>query len=278
MEIEAKIADAKDSSEIRHLLENSKRAFVSFGGEDLLPLLKENPFVVARTGPLVWGVMGCVVRERGWADVRAAGLLKGWRYENAAGVLMPLVKESLLSRGCKHILGIAQEGWLNDFFSACGFEKVDDIVVYVAPVSGRPERHSADIIVRKAESLESLHSLDERTFDPIWGMGRKDLANAVLLGGAAPFVAYHLGEPAGYVLVSAHQEVCEIVRLGVVEEHRRLGIGKALLHEAMRFCESSGTISAILNTQKSNEQAQKLYRSFGFRCYGSPLPVWTLEI
>ena len=277
MEIESRLATAEDLPEIRHLLRHSRRSYASFGGEDLTLVVEENPFVVAVTGPLVWGVIGCINRENGWADVRAAALLDGWRYENAAQTMMPVVRESLRKRGVDRVLGLAQEDWLNRFFPACGFEKADEIIVYARLVSVI-ERSISGVEVRRTDDPKLLAALDRECFEPMWGMTEREFIHVVLLGGAVPLIAYVDGVAAGYVVVSPHRDVCEVVRLGVVEGHRHRGIGSALLQEAMEVCASSGTLSVLLNTQKSNEPARRLYESFGFRSFGMPVPVWVMKL
>jgi ribosomal protein S18 acetylase RimI-like enzyme len=57
-----------------------------------------------------------------------------------------------------------------------------------------------------------------------------------------------------------------IQNLGVMPMHRGLGIGKALMAQALHGFRRAGLGRAILEVTAQNDAAMKLYRSLGFRC------------
>jgi len=57
----------------------------------------------------------------------------------------------------------------------------------------------------------------------------------------------------------------EIRRLRVLREHRRRGIGSALLEEALRFCQRRSYLKITLDTWIDREPAIKLFEKFGFK-------------
>jgi ribosomal protein S18 acetylase RimI-like enzyme len=67
--------------------------------------------------------------------------------------------------------------------------------------------------------------------------------------------------------------------LFVTPEARRNGIAKALLLEAARFGQLAGAVRLVLSTARSNESAQRLYESLGWKRdetfyeYGLTLPT-----
>lgn len=78
------------------------------------------------------------------------------------------------------------------------------------------------------------------------------------------------GEVVGMMGVQHHEPgVGEIRRLRVAKEHRRRGIGSALLETALRFCQQRGDVKVALDTMMDREQALAMFERFHFRHHGS---------
>ena len=74
------------------------------------------------------------------------------------------------------------------------------------------------------------------------------------------------GQVVGMIGVQAHEEGCgEIRRLRVRGDHRRRGIGSALVEAALRFCQEKGYIKIELDTFVEREAAIRLFEKFHFR-------------
>ena len=74
------------------------------------------------------------------------------------------------------------------------------------------------------------------------------------------------GKPTGCVgLMDLGDGICEVRRLFVKPEYRRLGIGKALIKAAIEHARRIGYKIMRLNTNKRMAIAEKLYRSLGFK-------------
>ncbi len=288
MEIHVREARPDDVVQIDHLSSHARRSYLGFGLEDLPGLLEEEPFVVAETGPLLWGAMACSTHRSPWAEVIALALIDGWRTDNAAGKLLPPLLEALRGRGVAHVMAICDRDrspqgdphWMEDFLTRGGFEKQEEIWTYVAPAGHPLLRPVDDVRIRSATTndLELLLRLDGEAFPPMWAFSKKEMLMLLLLSGGQAMLAYRGDEPAGYVIASVHQDFGEIIRIGVLPKHRDLGVGSALVQAALDFCESNGALSVLLNTQSHNRSAQRLYESFGFRRYGKPVPVMVLDL
>ena len=73
-------------------------------------------------------------------------------------------------------------------------------------------------------------------------------------------------EVVGMIGVQAHEEDCgEIRRLRVRGDHRRRGIGSALVEAALRFCQEKGYLKIELDTFVDREAAIRLFEKFRFR-------------
>ncbi len=69
----------------------------------------------------------------------------------------------------------------------------------------------------------------------------------------------------GMIGVQQHEPgVGEIRRLRVQQDHRRRGIGSALVEQAVRFCNEHGYLKLTLDTFIEREAAIKLFEKFHF--------------
>jgi len=74
------------------------------------------------------------------------------------------------------------------------------------------------------------------------------------------------GEVVGMIGVQAHEAGCgEIRRLRVRSDHRRKGIGSALVEAALRFCQERGYLKIELDTFVERGAAIRLFEKFRFR-------------
>ena len=73
------------------------------------------------------------------------------------------------------------------------------------------------------------------------------------------------GEIVGMIGVQQHEAgLGEIRRLRVSQEHRRRGIGSALVETAVRYCSENGYLKVALDTFVDREPAIKLFEKFHF--------------
>jgi GNAT superfamily N-acetyltransferase len=93
------------------------------------------------------------------------------------------------------------------------------------------------------------------------------------------------GEVVGTIGVQQHDpEVGEIRRLRVRTDHRRRGIGSALLERAIQFCKEQQHLKIALDTFMEREPALKLFEKFGFKhtrtrdAGGKPLLYFYLDL
>jgi ribosomal protein S18 acetylase RimI-like enzyme len=74
------------------------------------------------------------------------------------------------------------------------------------------------------------------------------------------------GEVVGMVAVQHHEEgEGEIRRLRVRQDHRRRGIGAALVETALRFCQERQYLKIRLDTFMDREPAIRLFEKFHFK-------------
>lgn len=86
---------------------------------------------------------------------------------------------------------------------------------------------------------------------------------AELADGIAGYVK--LGQP---LPIEASRHVLEIKGLAVAVAHRRHGVGRALMHAAIRMAREAGARRLTLRVLAHNEDARALYAALGFEVEG----------
>jgi ribosomal protein S18 acetylase RimI-like enzyme len=77
------------------------------------------------------------------------------------------------------------------------------------------------------------------------------------------FVAQDQGIIIGYLMARTDEDIVDITRLGVQEDYRQQGIGRALLCRVL-----TRQHSVMLHVRKENRKALRLYRNEGFDIIG----------
>jgi ribosomal protein S18 acetylase RimI-like enzyme len=95
----------------------------------------------------------------------------------------------------------------------------------------------------------------------------------------ALLVAEVAGEVAGFADILVYPDVtegamgAELMGLAVRTDHRRRGIGRALLDEACRIAAARGVVEFHICTEQDNEAAQRLYAARGAEVVGVQMEV-----
>jgi ribosomal protein S18 acetylase RimI-like enzyme len=116
-------------------------------------------------------------------------------------------------------------------------------------------------------------------------LGRAFLEERLILRESVIFLArLEAGVPAGFIQLFPSFSSTRAARIWILNdlfvapEARRNGIARALLLEAARFGQIAGAARLVLSTARSNESAQRLYESLGWKRdemfyeYGLTLP------
>jgi len=138
-----------------------------------------------------------------------------------------------------------------------GRRQLDDLAGLVA----RIEAEEADRGESTSHAMaESLARYDALSSDSVWFL-----------------IAYRQGTPAGLAVLTRVPKLDRRIgflyldELHVLAEHRRRGLGTALLHASLDLARQSGLVGVRLLTRPDNHAAQALYESVGFRGHESIL-------
>ena len=125
-----------------------------------------------------------------------------------------------------------------------------------------------EIVPMREADLREVVELEELTGLNRWGY---DAYRRELL--TNPRAAMYVARPVdpiytrilGFVASSILYDELHINNIASHPDYRRVGIGKQLLTTAIREGRLRGAVYCVLEVRASNETAQRLYASFGFR-------------
>lgn len=125
------------------------------------------------------------------------------------------------------------------------------------------EDRSIQITAMASAHIERLAEIETECFSKPWSYEAlaEELSNPL----AVFLVAENGGEIAGYVGMVQVIDEGYLTNLAVTEHCRRRGVARALLGELMRHAGEHSLSFVTLEVRRSNEAAQRLYESFGFK-------------
>lgn len=259
-----------DLNTVSRLLGTAGRRYYGIEGNDLPHLLKIAPGVLLAEPPGVWGVA-----LTGWPRdtstwLRSVALARIVPVETALYMMLPVLHETLAARGGRHIFYAGDEGadaWLMPVLQATGYQHETDVIVYEKTSLHIPSWGNQQIRVRpvRPADLAALVRLDAECFEPHWAMPAASMDRA-MTDGALFVLAEGPQQPAGYAYLTSHfsGKLLHLVRIAVDPLQRQRGTGTRLLAEVVQYARRAHAELITLNTQAYNEQAQGLYRRFGF--------------
>lgn len=117
---------------------------------------------------------------------------------------------------------------------------------------------------RRAD-IDPVLAVDAAAFDPFWRFDRDGLADARTATPTHRFrVAVVGGDVVGYHVTGRAGTLGYLQRLAVDPSVHGLGIGTALIGDALHWCRRHGCASVLVNTQEANRRALGLYEHLGF--------------
>ncbi len=273
-------ASSDDFRAVKHLVENSWAVHTRL----MLPSVQENldrfiSFLVEDEDTL----RAFLLIEPQEPD--SALLLTLAIHDNASVVnildhLFPIVRESLITHGVKHLLHIGQARWLVGVLPQYGFIVKDKIITLERKKQPLPEviLHPK-LTIRSAHvsDLQNLLALDRFTFPYTWRKPRSTFKQAL-----AQAASFNLGIIDGQIIA---YEWCDqfgdhghLTRLATHPDFQQQGIGAQMLHKAIDDLHARGADTITLNTQLDNLSSQRLYHRFGFKSTAQIVNVMLAEI
>jgi ribosomal protein S18 acetylase RimI-like enzyme len=285
--------------EVKVLLNHAAHRYADFGPEDLPVLLSQGLGAVELEPHAVAGFLAFQVEERPTtlpagaptrAQLRAFALRRhGSPAGTALRTLLPLILQDFFPTPADgapsypvQLLCYGGDAWMAHALVEAEFSEIEKVQFFmldrlaqkVAKLPPLPD----DLTVAPGhpDHLDELARLDARAFPPLWHFGRKDLFEMLMR--CRVQVAWRGERIVGYAALCTNNRIeGQLARLAVDPALQGQGIGRALLVDTITAAAQEFRV-LVLNTQVTNTRSQALYRGFGFRELGLPVPVYARVI
>lgn len=275
-------ASPRDGQKVRRLYQEARRSFAAFGHEDLPQLLANGNCVVADDGERLWAFLGVTINRSQWAFLRGVAITDGWRTDDGLSAVLVPLSEGLRGHRVSHLAAYGTALWLVPALMRVGFQRLAWILTL--------ERHPRPLAALPAivpslrpvgvHDLPWLTTLDQAAFDAPYQLASGELIELMVTSGffSVAEAVHGDGGLAGYVCADVSGDEAQVIRLAVHPYSQRQGIGRALLNEALTYCQAQGARRVTINTQESNTASLQLYEQFGFRRVGRRVPLLVLSL
>lgn len=167
--------------------------------------------------------------------------------------------------------------WPLHWLERLGFVPVCNVIGYRKQGLSIPEyNQSAGLEIRPLliEDIPALAAIENAAFEPRWRHSGDDLFLA-WRHSLSFTVALLNGEPVAFQFSTGGDGNAHLSRMTVHPNSQGLGIGTALLANAIEGYRLQNITTLTLNTQSDNYPSQRLYERFGFEPTGYSYPVWS---
>ena len=272
-------ASIHEQQPIRRLLDQARRSFVAFGVEDLPQLLASGACTVALSAEEIGAFLCLSVNRARWAYVRGLAIQNGWPAEASLAAMLEPAASRLRQEGITHLAVYGTTLWLAPLLLKIGFLRYEWIVSLERHPRPLAEPPAAAAAIRPVQpgDLGALVALDAAIFPPPFQLASGELIELMVTSGHF-VVAEAAGQTAprpllGYACADVLVDTGLIIRLAVHPHAQRQGIGRALLSQALSYCQANGAQRVTINTQESNTASLRLYEQIGFRRIGRRVPL-----
>ena len=227
------------------------------------------------------GTVTAEVLQWGWERARTGP----WRGDGQIAYLAPLPPagapsvdflhrclETLQARGFTQVVTSALAPAEQKGFRTLGFEEYErlHLLSHDLVSIARPSREAAQLLRRgRSADWPAVLAVDASAFAPFWRLDAGGLSEAI---DATPLTRFRVAAHGrrgdhllAYAVTGLSGNQGYLQRLAVRPDHRRMGLGRALGLDGLRWLRRKGVAEAVVNTQLGNEPALALYLSLGFR-------------
>ncbi|MCI0709593.1 MAG: GNAT family N-acetyltransferase [Chloroflexi bacterium] len=192
---------------------------------------------------------------------------------NIFAELLSVARIQLDEVGVKRILVLDMQPWLAPILVVNAFERIHHLVHLRRPAGRIDSKPTIKIMRANYRHIPLVVPIDHAAFDGAWQMDTSDFTSAMSY--ASHFtLALQDQQPVGYQLSTSYSDGIHLARLAVLPEMMGQHIGSQLVIELInKFPRHSITV----NTQSTNEPAQRLYQRLGFEKEDTITPIWRLQ-
>ncbi|MDW3215390.1 MAG: GNAT family N-acetyltransferase [Ilumatobacteraceae bacterium] len=153
--------------------------------------------------------------------------------------------------------------------ASAGFAPIDQLALLQVQLDQTTMRRLGEPRHRTRSMTPWSHhvaaAVDQRAFGPLWGNDAASLRDIRTATPAHRARMVRVGRRlAGFALAGAAADSGYLQRIAVDPEHRRLGIARDLVIDALTWMHADRRLRALVNTGVDNHAALALYEGLGF--------------
>lgn len=159
----------------------------------------------------------------------------------------------------------AEEGYFAEnkgAFAKHDFKTWEEEIRFMVPAEENKLVVNPEISVKRVTEWDEAFATEifEKAGEP-WeiGVARRMIRNS----NTVFLVAYYQGSPVGMTYVHVRSGVCRYDYILVSKEHRRIGVGRALMNALVEYCQEQRIENCYL--WPAGESAQRIYLEAGFQ-------------
>ncbi|GAP41290.1 GNAT family N-acetyltransferase [Flexilinea flocculi] len=129
----------------------------------------------------------------------------------------------------------------------------------------------------RLDDIDSVSSLCDLSFPPLWKLSRKNILNAFEQSDFAIVAENNTDEIVGYLLAVAENHSAHLSRIAVNPAFQKSGLGFTMINLFFTHYQKLNIMDFSVNTQSKNQAAIALYEKAGFEKTGDSYPVYLLS-
>lgn len=237
------------------------------------------PFYLAEAEGIVQGIFCAVIEPEGISWLRIFAAKQYSNYTNIFKALLDPTIGELRTRLTKKFAALASSSWLQRLLIQNDFTHYQDVVTLMINIENLTPKTNTRIDCRDMEpaDLPAIAHIDNTAFEPLWQNSYAQIEGAYRTCQITRVLETD-GNVIGYSMSTANPFQVHLARLAVAREYQHQGYGYWLLQDLFEVSLSMRIGLVSLNTQDSNQNSLKLYKSTGFELTGDRLPVYAFPI
>ncbi|HEY69131.1 MAG TPA: GNAT family N-acetyltransferase [Anaerolineae bacterium] len=242
---------------------------------DAFSLIGKQPFLLALQDMQPIACLACPPDPPGVAWLRLFSVASDAPADELWKFLWNQAEAQLIRTDIGRTAVLVTGKWMIPFLKQSEFEKTNSVDFLAWQVENLPAlpRSSGNIRSMQSSDLARVTEIDHTAFEEIWRYTHEYLESAIAHAHLATVIEMD-GQVVAYLMASATAIGAHIARLAVDPDWQGRGLGKRLVHHALRHLSEHGYARPTVNTQSDNHAALHLYYSLGFRKSGQTFPVF----